>query len=122
MRSSQAGCALLLLYHLQCSLCCLAPPPPAPPVGVSEWQSAAEICGDGSTGASPSTDSQVCSGGQKCNNNDNGRRRKGSVDCSGLQSPSTSGLCHVNFLPEYFRAYFTLVPLPIDKVKANEMK
>ena len=30
MGLTQTGCALLLLYHLQCSLCCLAPAPPPP--------------------------------------------------------------------------------------------
>ena len=60
MGLSQVGCALLLLYHLQCSLCCRAPPPSPPtppttppslpsptsppPVAVSEDQSAGEFC------------------------------------------------------------------------------
>ena len=30
MGLTQVGCALLLLYQLQCSLCCLAPSPPPP--------------------------------------------------------------------------------------------
>ena len=66
MGLTQATCALLLLYHLQCSLCCLAPSPPPPatsppppptqtsaptpspsspaPTGVPEEQSAEEFC------------------------------------------------------------------------------
>ena len=31
MGLTQAGCVLLLLYHLQSALCCLAPSPPPPP-------------------------------------------------------------------------------------------
>ena len=63
MGLTQVGCALLLLYQLQCSLCCLArspppptsapspPPPTSPPPtsspapgAVTEEQSPAEFC------------------------------------------------------------------------------
>ena len=68
MGLTHSGCVLLLLYHLQGSLCCLAPsppppPPPAatptpppptsppapsptspPPAGVTEEESAGEFC------------------------------------------------------------------------------
>ena len=63
MGLTQVGCALLLLYQLQCSLCCLAPSPPPPttppspppptsppptsspaPGAVTEEQSPAEFC------------------------------------------------------------------------------